>query len=89
MSYKNSVKNIEYLDNRINHDLILQEKELEYWVRKMKAEFPSGSQEAMEEFVKWVVENKKSSVLEQADISKESMIKILHHFGHSASKYTG
>ena len=39
MSYKNSEKNIEYIDNRINHDLILQEKELEYWARKMKAEF--------------------------------------------------
>ena len=42
MSYKNSVKNIEYLDNRINHDLILQEKELEYWVRKMNHEFPKN-----------------------------------------------
>lgn len=39
MSYKNSVKNIEYLENRINHDLILQEKELEYWARKMKQDF--------------------------------------------------
>lgn len=39
MSYKNSVKNIEYLDNRINCDLILQDKEVEYWNRKMKHEF--------------------------------------------------
>jgi len=42
MSYKNSVKNIEYLDNRINHDLILQDKEVEYWNRKMNHEFPES-----------------------------------------------
>lgn len=43
----------------------------------------------MMELAEWIVKNKRSSVLESADIPQESIIKILHHFGHSAQNYTG
>ena len=63
-------------------------KDLDYW-RLDWIENPTVPVAELEELAKWLVENKMSSVLEIADIPKESLIKILHHFNYSASKYTG
>jgi hypothetical protein len=58
-------------------------------VKNLVREVENDAAKPMEELAKWIVENKQSSVLEQADIPQESIVKILHHFGYSASKYTG
>lgn len=49
---------------------------------------PNTPVREFEELAKWIVENR-MSVLEEADIPRESLLKILYHFNYSASKYMG
>lgn len=63
-------------------------KGLDYW-RLDWIDSPNIPVKEFEELAKWIVENKMSSVLEVADIPKDFLIKILHHFGYSSAKHTG